>query len=175
MKENRCKDLDFGFRVTSQATQMAICSLMARAFNFSCGNGRHEKRERERWYLKNGARLLQELIANCEGEAKQLQFFFLEELSKATNNFDKRHILCARKNQTTYEGSNEGRKIAIRQSDIHKHDIGFRVTSQLTQMRIRSLISCGCNFSCPSPVNGLREKREREQWFLKMELDSCRS
>ncbi|XXG44571.1 hypothetical protein AAC387_Pa01g4335 [Persea americana] len=158
MKENRCKDLDFGFRVTSQATQMAICSLMARAFNFSCGNGRHEKRERERWYLKNGARLLQELIANCEGEAKQLQFFFLEELSKATNNFDKRHILCARKNQTTYEGSNEGRKIAIRQSDIHSEhtiDCVFNEIVMLSQINHRNVLRIlgGCfETETPMPV-----------------------
>ncbi|XXG44572.1 hypothetical protein AAC387_Pa01g4336 [Persea americana] len=65
---------------------------------------------------ENGARLLQELISSCDGEAKQLQFFSAKELSKATDNFNKRHFLGSRKNHTTYKGSHEGHTIAIRRS-----------------------------------------------------------
>ena len=73
---------------------------------------------------ENGARLLQELISSCDGEAKQLQFFSAKELSKATDNFNKRHFLGSRKNHTTYKGSHEGHTIAIRRSHcLSEHSI----------------------------------------------------
>lgn len=60
----------------------SIC--MKRILNFysqtpcNCASvdyGLHDKRERELWFLKHGARLLQEQISNCEDKGKQLKNF----------------------------------------------------------------------------------------------------
>ncbi|RWR93701.1 wall-associated receptor kinase 2-like protein [Cinnamomum micranthum f. kanehirae] len=159
IEENRPKDLDFGIRVTGQATQlMAIRLLMACGCNFSCVICLREKREREQWFLKNGARLLQEQISNCDGKVKPLQFFSLKELSKATNNFDKRLIVGSKYTWATYKGSYEGRTIAVRRSSCCREyniDFVFNEIVMLSQLNHRNVIRIlgGCfETATPMPV-----------------------
>lgn len=121
------------------------------------GTGMHEKRERELCFLKNGARLLQDAISNCEGKIKPLQFFSAKEISKATNNYDKRHILGSKKNIfATYKGTHEGRTIVVRKpSGKREHDVDyvFNEIVMVSQINHRNVVRIlgGC-FETVTPM-----------------------
>ncbi|KAI4323861.1 hypothetical protein L6164_023436 [Bauhinia variegata] len=74
---------------------------------------------REKFFQQNGGRLLQQRIGASGGSAATMKIFTLEDLKKASNNFDERRILGQGGHGTVYKGVLEdNRVVAIKKSNI---------------------------------------------------------
>ena len=76
--------------------------------------GKKRDKERERGFLDNGSKLLEKLIASCNGRPIPIRSYSCEELERATNNYDASHIFHRDGKYEWYNGSFEGRMISIK-------------------------------------------------------------
>ena len=67
-----------------------------------------ESKERESVFVENGSKLLEKMIASCNGRSIPIHSFSVEELKWASNNFQN-HLQLS-----WYKGSLEGRVVFIR-------------------------------------------------------------
>ncbi|XP_041018835.1 serine/threonine-protein kinase ZRK1-like [Juglans microcarpa x Juglans regia] len=78
---------------------------------------RHERQtERERLFLDNGSKVLEELVATCNGKHTPIRSFSYEELRLATDNFDDHRVLHDHPMEypTWYKGSLDDRTFSIK-------------------------------------------------------------
>lgn len=110
---------------------------------------------RERFYIENGARLLEELIASCDGKENPIRMFLEEELKKATNNYDDAHILVKGGMYTAYEGTHEGRPIVVRRLNFVNAEVinnAFNEIVMLSQINHKNVVKLlGCCIETPDP------------------------
>ncbi|XP_041020500.1 serine/threonine-protein kinase ZRK1-like [Juglans microcarpa x Juglans regia] len=116
------------------------------------------KVEREKTFVENGSILLEKLIASCNSRCIPIRSFSIEELLKATNNFDP-HLIFLRGNWCHwYNGSLEGRLISVKKyrniGCAEERDLPFTDLVICAKMcphkNVLKLI--GCCFETPSPV-----------------------
>ena len=117
-----------------------------------------KKRERKRAFLENGGLVLEKLVASCNGRPIPIRTFSYQELISATNNFDRRLILCSHQVlYNFYKGSFEGRNISVR-SYYDKRMLQFALTDigisakTSSHTNILKLIGCCLETSIPTLV-----------------------
>ncbi|KAG7968889.1 hypothetical protein I3843_07G002900 [Carya illinoinensis] len=90
---------------------------------------RHERQaERERLFLDNGSKVLEELVASCNGKPTPIRSFSHEELRLATGNFDDRRVLNQIKSYKWYKGSLDDRTISIKKYEKDSIEQEYVVT-----------------------------------------------
>ncbi|KAG6701120.1 hypothetical protein I3842_08G149600 [Carya illinoinensis] len=72
------------------------------------------KVEREKLFVENGSILLEKLIASCSSRSIPIRSFSIEELLKATNNYDPFLRFHENGSYQWYKGSLEGRLISVK-------------------------------------------------------------
>ncbi|KAL4618623.1 hypothetical protein ACB092_06G024000 [Castanea dentata] len=72
--------------------------------------GIKERKERERLFLENGSKVLEKLVASCNGKPVPLRTFSAQELCQATNNY------CENLVWNWYKGSLEERIVLVKRS-----------------------------------------------------------
>ncbi|XP_038713479.1 non-functional pseudokinase ZED1-like [Tripterygium wilfordii] len=78
------------------------------------GKERKKERERERFVLKNGGKILEKMPRIFNGKCNPIRSFSEEELIGATNNYDGRKLLHQDWNFCMYEGTNESRSVLVK-------------------------------------------------------------
>jgi serine/threonine protein kinase len=114
------------------------------------------KKERERAFLENGSRLLEELIVSCNGRPPPIRSFSIKELRRATNNYDPCRMFHDDGYFKWYSGSFEGRMVYIKK--FSRQETGDAV---FTDIAICSKMSAhnnvlklvGCCLESPIPIS----------------------
>ncbi|KAG2708897.1 hypothetical protein I3760_05G213800 [Carya illinoinensis] len=102
------------------AVSIGLVGLFMGGFSIYCGLQRRKFiKLKEKFFQQNGGSLLQEKLSNYRASAEVAKIFSVEELEKATNNFDKIKILGEGGYGTVYRGVLSDNKIvAIKKSKI---------------------------------------------------------
>lgn len=112
---------------------------------------RKEAAEEEKYMLSNGAKLLQELIAACDGKTNPIRIFSAKELKKATDNYSSKLICYKDDCSVYYKGMLEDRIIIIRRTevahlnssvDLKRHINEVVVLSQINHKNVVKLLGC---------------------------------
>jgi|UniRef100_A0A2N9J939 serine/threonine protein kinase len=117
------------------------------------------KKERERAFLENGSRLLEELIVSCNGRPPPIRSFSIEELRRATNNYDPCRMLHDDGDFKWYSGSFEGRMVYIkkftREFRQEARDVCFTDIAICSKMSAHNnvLKLVGCCLESPIPIS----------------------
>ncbi|KAK6233102.1 hypothetical protein SCA6_003175 [Theobroma cacao] len=80
---------------------------------FACFNVKRYE-DNQTFFLKNGGRLLEELITFCNGKSNPIRHFSAKELLIATNNYDPRQIFVEDFGYQLYKGSLNDRLIFVK-------------------------------------------------------------
>ncbi|XP_057961716.1 non-functional pseudokinase ZRK2-like [Malania oleifera] len=106
---------------------------------------------------QNGAMLLKEVIASSYGKCCPIRCFSVEELKKAINICDQRHVLTIDGHYTLYKGSLQGRPICIKEyspsmniSSVIKEIVIASCMS--IQKNVLKLLGCCLETEIPIPV-----------------------
>lgn len=114
---------------------------------------------RKKFYRQNGGLLLQQKISSHDGVAEMTKIFTVEELKRATNNYDTSRILGQGGHGTVYKGIFPGNKIvAIKKSkkmdanQIKQFINEVVILSQVNHRNIVRLLGCCLETQVPSLV-----------------------
>lgn len=114
------------------------------------------KKERERAFLENGSRLLEELIVSCNGRPPPIRSFSIEELRRATNNYDPCRMFRRGGYYEWYSGSFEGRMVYIKEFTTEApRDFVFTDIAICSKMSAHNnvLKLVGCCLESPIPIS----------------------
>ena len=108
------------------------------------------RKERERAFFENGSKLLEKLIASCNGRSIPIRTFSDQQLGQATNNY------CEKQEWCWYKGSLEGRIVFVKRLPDSKvwADLAINDLVMSAKMSAHSnvLNPIGCCLETPSPV-----------------------
>ncbi|XP_042485019.1 putative wall-associated receptor kinase-like 11 [Macadamia integrifolia] len=122
-----------------------------------CGIQRRQIiKRREKFFQQNGVSLLQQQIASRRGVTDNAGIFTMEELNKATNNFDESGILGQGGYGTVFKGTlSNGKVVAIKKSKIMDKSqiIQFinevDILSQINHRNVMKLLGCCLEMKVP--------------------------
>ncbi|KAB1202066.1 hypothetical protein CJ030_MR8G029145 [Morella rubra] len=78
------------------------------------GRERAKRREREKAFLENGSRMLEALVASCNGRPIPIRTYSHEELAQATDYYHNCRLLHRESFHLYYHGEFEGRTISVK-------------------------------------------------------------
>ncbi|KAL5574459.1 hypothetical protein UlMin_016158 [Ulmus minor] len=73
-----------------------------------------KKKEKERFFLKNGAAVLEQLISSLNGDCNPIRNYTAQQLKTATNSYHHELMLHEEGNYKLYKGNHEDREIAVK-------------------------------------------------------------
>ncbi|GLT84903.1 hypothetical protein SLE2022_031130 [Rubroshorea leprosula] len=104
---------------------------------------------KQKFFMQNGGLMLQQQLSNHEGSAETAKIFTVEELKKATNNFDDSGVIGQGGYGTVYKGTlRDGRIVAIKKSRIIDQSQNEQfinevvVLSQINHRNVVKLLGC---------------------------------
>ncbi|XP_044471822.1 non-functional pseudokinase ZED1-like [Mangifera indica] len=115
------------------------------------------KRRNEEPFLRNGAILLEKLIASCNGKCNPIRGFSAEEMKTATNNYDPHNIIKEDSYFLLYRGSLQDRPVSVMKffsRGLRDADqCSFNTIVFASQMRHKNILKLiGCCLESQVPI-----------------------